>query len=841
MKNNKNNENHKRPRKKEEGGLYRFYRSKIKLTMQEIDGVWKALKYEDPEFEALENGHFINIQTPDRANIEDSEGQSLLVRAVEHGNVEIVQYLISQGANVNWQDDNGNSVLHIAVEEENPEIIMALLNAGADINHRDLYHQKTALENSDYKMLELLLGSKNSGIDIKKTNELFISALENADYKILEVLLGLKNSGIDINARLSMSNPNIWPVLLSPLFLIFNKLTITSPHSEEKRHSYIECLKVLIKNGADILSIDDQLWKRYVIDFQNQNYIIGTKILEEAQKLGYYPRNLSPKDLKDLALDLNTLIYQEYSMDRISLYYKIIRYKYFIDHGKNIDFDDIQVNAKYDYMIYKMTRDSFYHFLTELELKDLKYMLRYDDAFLGYFSAISNLKKLTSLHNIILNICKNKTSKVMQILDALDFKIDGYTPLSILFGKDVNLYFLSCLINKGIDANEADFLLSSICKSKYRGPKKISAINLLIENGADVSGFLNNRSPLFYARGDIEALYFLLKSGARVNAVDRYSKTVLDHIYKLEWNKYAESVKLLIYYGAKFNHKTLARENNIKDITEEVNKFIQDYTNDLGKMLSDNPLTKYALNNFNAFTAKLSTILDGKAKSSSKKSLELPKDIIKYIALYFNPEETLNFLPVCKGRGTTYSKYKSKTTLLEENGKKVVDVEGDGNCFFRAVEYGIEGREGNHLAFRAMAVAQLRANPERYFHDGEDVEEYIAKVRNDENWIDDHRIIHAMADALQMNIHIHNTHGVDVTISPTYGDARKTIEVLYTGNHYMSVVSELFNPLEGMVLDDRPLEPLRSIVTSNNPYNNYMDTELSEMDWGGNLVGDYKW
>ncbi len=110
----------------------------------------------------------------------------------------------------------------------------------------------------------------------------------------------------------------------------------------------------------------------------------------------------------------------------------------------------------------------------------------------------------------------------------------------------------------------------------------------------------------------------------------------------------------------------------------------------------------------------------------------------------------------------------------------------------------------------------------KYFHENEDVNDYIAQVENDKDWIDDARIVHAMADVLQINIHIHNNQGVDVTISPTNGEAAQTIELFYTGNHYMSVVSKNFNPLEPLRLSSDPYDLFDQ--------DDMLNYELSEMD-----------
>ncbi len=731
--------NNKRPREDNEraigDGLHKLSRCRattIKLKIQKINDQWQSMIIVDPEFEWIETEYVEGLKSaigPEKTNIIDREGQSLLVRAVEKGNIEIIEHLIIQGANVNWQDDYGNSVLHIAVEEGDPIIINELLRAGADIHHKNIDKQTAlefavkradydsaglildklielnaifeieellinALRDADYQMIGLL--SNLEGIEFKKMlqeifeealvnsdedllllfNQEYIDfesvvqasfrdALLNADANILNLLLKLENSGIDINAKFSLEDPNVWPVMLSPLYIIFDNLNTVTPDLEEKRHSYTECLKVLLQNGADVLSIDDELWQKYVIELQNKAIHIATArkgkdLLEEAQELGYYSKEITFSYLFILSnYNYKDLQMYQYTPSARSLYYKILRYKSSLDHEINIDFEDIYINPQYDDIICDLFKNSLSYTYENARVNIID--------FLDYFSAISKFK--------------NK-------YDSIFLK---------LFEKDINLDYLLMLINHGIDFNEAN-LLSHICASNYRGVKKISAMKMLIQNGADVNNHkYPQATPLFSAYKDIEALHLLLKCGARVNdLISDDSKTILDMIYdsrKNTWKKHLDAIKLLIHYGAKFNINTPTKTKHHKIIKAEIDKLIQDSANNFNKISSDHPLAKYIENDSDQFIQKLSTVFDGKAKSDSGKNLALPEDIIKYIASYFNPEEMLEFFPVCKGRGTTYNKYKSQITLLEESGKKVIDVESDGNCFFRAIAFDIEGKD----------------------------------------------------------------------------------------------------------------------------------------------------
>ena len=55
------------------------------------------------------------------------------------GNLEVVQWLVEYGADVNAKDNDGCTVLHSAVENGNLDVINYLVKHGADINAKDYY------------------------------------------------------------------------------------------------------------------------------------------------------------------------------------------------------------------------------------------------------------------------------------------------------------------------------------------------------------------------------------------------------------------------------------------------------------------------------------------------------------------------------------------------------------------------------------------------------------------------------------------------------------------------------------------------------------------------------
>lgn len=71
-------------------------------------------------------------------NSRDKQGCTPLQIAVSRGNIQMVEFLLSQGSNVNACDTNGHTVLHKAAVNGQIEIAELLINKGADMHARTL-------------------------------------------------------------------------------------------------------------------------------------------------------------------------------------------------------------------------------------------------------------------------------------------------------------------------------------------------------------------------------------------------------------------------------------------------------------------------------------------------------------------------------------------------------------------------------------------------------------------------------------------------------------------------------------------------------------------------------
>ena len=123
--------------------------------------------------------------------------------AAQYGHKEIVQLLISKGANVKAKTDDGRTPLHSAAAKEHKDIAELLIEKGADVN---------AKSNEGKTPLHWATGTGWQG-----------------GYEITELLI---SKGADVNAKDYKHN---W-----------------TPLHNAARESRKETIRILISNGADI-------------------------------------------------------------------------------------------------------------------------------------------------------------------------------------------------------------------------------------------------------------------------------------------------------------------------------------------------------------------------------------------------------------------------------------------------------------------------------------------------------------------------------------------------------------------------------------------------------------
>jgi len=141
----------------------------------------------------------------------DKSSFTPLIVASYYGNIEMVKYLINEGANKEKRTTDAGSdktALYYAVENNQYDVAKYLIKMGADIKPYKLFAGSVdvfnaAWENGNAKMMKLIL---DNGYKSDKSIEdcLFINALKSSDPNELKKYMGYKYKGFDYTAALSI-------------------------------------------------------------------------------------------------------------------------------------------------------------------------------------------------------------------------------------------------------------------------------------------------------------------------------------------------------------------------------------------------------------------------------------------------------------------------------------------------------------------------------------------------------------------------------------------------------------------------------------------------------------
>lgn len=142
----------------------------------------KHKNYESVRFAAI-NGHLNILQELIKAgadvNAKDKDGNSPLLSiydTIGNKKINIVSALIKAGANIHTKDKYNKTVLHKACQDRDDEVIMKLIKLGADVNAKDikgntpLMFLSSFFDGSDEKFKMLAKALLKAGADINAQN-----------------------------------------------------------------------------------------------------------------------------------------------------------------------------------------------------------------------------------------------------------------------------------------------------------------------------------------------------------------------------------------------------------------------------------------------------------------------------------------------------------------------------------------------------------------------------------------------------------------------------------------------------------------------------------------------
>jgi ankyrin repeat protein len=403
------------------------------------------------DFEKLKNLFKNNDITDDILNSYDEVFYTLLHKAILKGNIDIVNFLISNGANISiktmYLDE---TPLLLAVKSGNIEITKLLISKGADINvgtgvsieidGKEISSpRKTpicyAVENGNYEMVKLLidLGAElNLGavLNVPEVGKIFIEnplfqALKNKFQRIADLLI-LNGANVDplvipnpLNQAIENGFEETVELLISKGADISNfEGRMYTLHNAVKHCSY-KIVKILISKGANVNAKDNKLETPIFEAVRNNNYEIVSLLISENSALTL--PNIDGDNLLIIALKnsnnkiaelllsngLDVNVKDEFGLTLLHRTKDKSIADWLIDKGADLNLTDNDGNIPYIAFEYGDIRT------LELVFKDI---IRFRNSFGKHFSSGST--KFDNLINQYIKVFKNCVNETS----------DSYTP-----------------------------------------------------------------------------------------------------------------------------------------------------------------------------------------------------------------------------------------------------------------------------------------------------------------------------------------------------------------------------------------------------------------------------
>jgi len=151
--------------------------------------------------------------------------------------VEVVQYLVEHGADVNASEDDGATAVYIASQNGHLEVVRYLVEHGADVNASEDDGITTLLIASQEGHLEVVQYLVEHGADVNASADNGCTPVMIASLKgHLEAVQYLVEHGAEVNASMD----NGW-----------------TPVMKASRNAHLDIVRYLVEHGADVIASTD--------------------------------------------------------------------------------------------------------------------------------------------------------------------------------------------------------------------------------------------------------------------------------------------------------------------------------------------------------------------------------------------------------------------------------------------------------------------------------------------------------------------------------------------------------------------------------------------------------
>ena len=529
-------------------------------------------------------------------NVKNDYGITPLMVACSRGtNIEVIDYLIENGANIKQLDHYGSDAFMYAMANSNINIIKHLVDLGADIHTKSGNGENilmAALEKgADLEKIKYIL---SLGIDINEKSKDGEQAISKATYSNpnLDVLDFLVKNGADLSFKANFD---------SGVNLLFY-----AAHNENE-----EIIEYLIKKGLDINSPSRAGETPLLAAARNPNINVFKKLIEsgadinvkdnkDMDALGYAAAFNPNLQLIKFLLDKGFDFHKKRKNGRNAVFdatrnENIEVIKYLVSRGANLkEIDDYGCTT----LVHALVYYDYDKKINENYLELAKYLIENgvdvnaktiegDTALMLAVAYVSDPEYIELLINSGADI--NAVNK--RGIDCLKLAVSNITNVRII---DV----IKLLINKGVSLNKIYDRGNTITHYAVENP--ISEImQLLIDNGApfDKEDLVYHNTPLDLAAwiGSPEICEILIKAGSRLEHRDIYGCTPLMQSLK---NKNPKVFRMLCKAGANIKIRDYMK-NSI------IHHALANSTLDLVKEVVELTKTKFDNSNFENYMKRI--------------------------------------------------------------------------------------------------------------------------------------------------------------------------------------------------------------------------------------------
>lgn len=439
-------------------------------------------------------------------------GMSFLMYAAEKNKIEIVKYLLQNGANVNYVNKNFGTALHYASGTADRDVISLLLNSGLKVN-TPAKNTKTPLmiasEGGNFNIVEYLIQQGANINDLDEFNESALTyAVNDGNIKIIRLLV---KKGADLNILDEDGTPLLHKAVLTDSSVVQELIRLGIDPDVKNADGFtaldeaisddeVDSVRVLLEGGADLNVIpNDGLGYSLLIDAANKgNDEIVSLLIKHGAKVNY----ISPGGYTALSKAVS-----KQSVPTI---------RALIDGGAD-------VNMKNSYG-HSLLVDAITHY----RRPDLSVVKVLVDSGVNIHSVDKQGK---SLGHFLSSSRKNIEAIDLLVdlgLDINVFSLASYTPLmNASYNGDIKA--VKWALSKGAKPNLTNKYGNSALHYAIKN-NKFNVIDALLSHGADVS-VINKKgqTALHYATtfGDEKSIKTLVDRGVDLNAVDEQGQTAL--------------------------------------------------------------------------------------------------------------------------------------------------------------------------------------------------------------------------------------------------------------------------------------------------------------------------